>query len=78
MDELLSVEETAGRLGGISKWTVHVWLSQGRLELSRARLMSTDGAMTGPGPVAPNPCTSGTFPILRSRITLAPREATNP
>jgi excisionase family DNA binding protein len=31
MDALLSVEEAAKRLGGISKWTVHAWLSQGRL-----------------------------------------------
>jgi excisionase family DNA binding protein len=31
MDALLSVEEAAKKLGGISKWTVHAWLSQGRL-----------------------------------------------
>lgn len=31
MDTLFSVEEAARRLGGISKWTVHAWLSQGRL-----------------------------------------------
>jgi excisionase family DNA binding protein len=31
MDTLLSVEEAAKRLGGISKWTVHAWLSKGRL-----------------------------------------------
>jgi excisionase family DNA binding protein len=30
-DDLLSVSEAAKRLGGISKWTVHAWLSQGRL-----------------------------------------------
>jgi excisionase family DNA binding protein len=30
-DMLLSVSEAAKRLGGISKWTVHAWLSQGRL-----------------------------------------------
>ncbi len=32
MEELLSVDEAARRLGGISKWTVHAWLSQGRLQ----------------------------------------------
>lgn len=31
MDTLISVEEAAKRLGGISKWTVYAWLSQGRL-----------------------------------------------
>jgi excisionase family DNA binding protein len=31
MDTLYSVEDAAKRLGGISKWTVHAWLSQGRL-----------------------------------------------
>jgi excisionase family DNA binding protein len=31
LEALLSVEEAAKRLGGISKWTVHAWLSKGRL-----------------------------------------------
>jgi excisionase family DNA binding protein len=31
MENLLSVEEVARRLGGLSKYTVHAWLSQGRL-----------------------------------------------
>lgn len=35
MEELLSVEETARRLGGISKWTVHAWLSQGKLRRTK-------------------------------------------
>ena len=35
MDNLLSVEECARRLGGISKWTVHAWLSQGRLQRTK-------------------------------------------
>ncbi len=30
-DVLLSVPEAAKKLGGISKWTLHAWLSQGRL-----------------------------------------------
>jgi excisionase family DNA binding protein len=34
-DALLSVEEAARRLGGISKWTVHQWLSQGKLRRTK-------------------------------------------
>jgi hypothetical protein len=29
MQRLMSVEQAAERLGGISKWTVHAWLSKG-------------------------------------------------
>jgi excisionase family DNA binding protein len=35
MNALVSVEEAAKRLGGISKWTVHAWLSQGRLQRTK-------------------------------------------
>jgi excisionase family DNA binding protein len=35
MDTLLSVTEAAKRLGGISKWTVHAWLSKGRLQRTK-------------------------------------------
>jgi len=35
MDELLSVEEAARRLGGLSKWTIHCWLSQGKLQRTK-------------------------------------------
>jgi excisionase family DNA binding protein len=35
MEALMSVEEAAKRLGGISKWTVHAWLSQGRLQRTK-------------------------------------------
>lgn len=34
-DVLLSVTEAAKRLGGISKWTVHAWLSKGRLQRTK-------------------------------------------
>jgi excisionase family DNA binding protein len=34
-DSLVSVEEAAKRLGGISKWTIHAWLSQGRLNRTK-------------------------------------------
>ena len=34
-DVLLSVAEAARRLGGISKWTVHAWLSQGKLQRTK-------------------------------------------
>ncbi len=33
--DLISVEEAAKRLGGISKWTVHAWLSQGKLQRTK-------------------------------------------
>jgi excisionase family DNA binding protein len=35
MDNLISVEEAAKRLGGISKWTVHKWLSDGKLKRTK-------------------------------------------
>lgn len=31
MDQLLSVNEAARRLGGVSKYSIQAWLSQGRL-----------------------------------------------
>lgn len=34
-DALLSVSEAARRLGGISRWTVHAWLSQGKLQRTK-------------------------------------------
>ena len=35
MEPLYSVEEAARRLGGVSKWTVHSWLSKGRLKRTK-------------------------------------------
>jgi excisionase family DNA binding protein len=35
MDTLLSVEETARRLGGLSKYTIHAWLSSGKLRRTK-------------------------------------------
>jgi excisionase family DNA binding protein len=35
MQDLMSVEQAAERLGGISKWTVHAWLSRGRLRRTK-------------------------------------------
>jgi len=35
MEKLLSVPEAAALLGGISKWTVHAWLSQGKLQRTK-------------------------------------------
>jgi len=35
MERLLSVAEVAEMLGGISKWTVHAWLSQGKLKRTK-------------------------------------------
>src|SRR5262245_22376217 len=48
MENLLSVEEAARRLGGISKWTVHAWLSQGRLRRTKVggRTMIRESELT--------------------------------
>ena len=35
MEALLSVEEAARKLGGISKWTVHAWLAKGKLRRTK-------------------------------------------
>lgn len=35
MDALISVNEAARRLGGISKWTIFSWLSKGRLRRTK-------------------------------------------
>jgi excisionase family DNA binding protein len=35
MDTLLSVEEVARRLGGLSKYTIHAWLSSGKLRRTK-------------------------------------------
>jgi len=35
MEQLFSIKEAARRLGGVSKWTVHAWLSQGRLQRTK-------------------------------------------
>jgi len=47
-DSLLSVTEAAKRLGGISKWTVHAWLSQGKLRRTKVggRTMIRESELT--------------------------------
>ncbi len=35
LDRLYSVSEAAKVLGGVSKWTVHAWLSQGRMQRTK-------------------------------------------
>jgi excisionase family DNA binding protein len=35
IEELVSIKEAAKRLGGLSKWTIHSWLSQGRLQRTK-------------------------------------------
>jgi excisionase family DNA binding protein len=35
LDRLYSVSEAAKLLGGISKWTIHAWLSQGKLRRTK-------------------------------------------
>jgi excisionase family DNA binding protein len=34
-DPLHSIEDATRRLGGISKWTLYAWLSQGRLQRTK-------------------------------------------
>ena len=62
MEALLSVEEAARRLGGISKWTLHAWLSQGKLRRTKvgsrtmireselAKVIRDGGKSPGPRP----------------------------
>jgi excisionase family DNA binding protein len=35
MDALLSVDEAARRLGGLSTYTIHAWLSKGKLRRTK-------------------------------------------
>jgi len=35
LDRLLSVDEAAARLGGLSKYTIHAWLTQGKLRRTK-------------------------------------------
>jgi excisionase family DNA binding protein len=35
LDTLLSVEEAARKLGGLSKYTIHAWLSSGKLRRTK-------------------------------------------
>ena len=35
LETLLSIEDAAKRLGGISKWTIHAWLNQGKLRRTK-------------------------------------------
>jgi excisionase family DNA binding protein len=48
LERLLSVEEAARALGGISKWTVHAWLSQGKLQRTKVggRTMIRESELT--------------------------------
>lgn len=65
VDTLLSVEEAAKRLGGISKWTVHSWLSKGRLQRTKVggRTMIRESELAKiiqDGGKSPGPRRSGT------------------
>jgi excisionase family DNA binding protein len=35
LERLLSVDEAAAKLGGLSKYTIHAWLSKGRLQRTK-------------------------------------------
>jgi excisionase family DNA binding protein len=47
LGQLMSVEEAAKRLGGISVWTVRAWIQQGRIEKTKVgdRVMVTSSAL---------------------------------
>ncbi|MHB1674728.1 MAG: helix-turn-helix domain-containing protein [Acidobacteriaceae bacterium] len=47
LSEILSVEEAARRLGGVSKWTIYAWLSQGRLKKTKigSRVMISETSL---------------------------------
>ena len=47
LSELRSVEEAARRLGGVSKWTIYAWLSQGKLRKTKvgARVMISEASL---------------------------------
>jgi len=35
LDRLLSIDEAAAKLGGLSKYTIHAWLSKGKLRRTK-------------------------------------------
>jgi excisionase family DNA binding protein len=35
LDNLLNIEEAARKLGGLSKYTIHAWLSSGKLQRTK-------------------------------------------
>jgi excisionase family DNA binding protein len=35
VERLLSIDEAAAKLGGLSKYTIHAWLSKGRLQRTK-------------------------------------------
>jgi excisionase family DNA binding protein len=35
MENLIPVKEAARRLGGLSKWTIYAWFSQGKLQRTK-------------------------------------------
>jgi excisionase family DNA binding protein len=35
LDRLLSIDEAARRLGGLSKYTIHAWLAKGKLRRTK-------------------------------------------
>jgi excisionase family DNA binding protein len=82
VEDLLSIEEAARRLGGISKWTVHGWLSKGKLKRTKVgrrtmireselQRVIRDGGRSAPPPRKSNPrlCDSSS-----GRIALRPKK----
>jgi excisionase family DNA binding protein len=64
---LLSVEQTRERLGGVSRWTVYSWMSQGRLRRTKvgSRVMVAETDLEGfIASCNPDPAANATVPGL--------------
>jgi hypothetical protein len=69
MKNLLSVKQTAERLGGLSTWTIHAWFKTGKLRRTKvgARSMVSEldlqAFLDECNPQSPIPALDGTNPV---------------
>jgi excisionase family DNA binding protein len=92
MDLLLSVEEAARRLGGLSPYTIHSWLSSGKLRRTKLgrrtmireseleRVIAEGDGKKSPGRPRPKVENTGPEPESRQRwrATIPPATPSNP
>ncbi|MGA3136877.1 MAG: helix-turn-helix domain-containing protein [Terracidiphilus sp.] len=66
---LLSVEQAAQRLGGVSRWSIYSWLSQGRLRKTKvgSRVMISESDLEA--------FLAGCNPELAAQSQVTPSEA---
>ena len=72
MENLLSVEDAARKLGGLSKYTIHAWLSSGKLRRTKvgSRTMIRESELQrviedgGKSPSARSASRSGSDPVM--------------